>query len=85
VRKGTSLEQRADADQVVALAAGEVERDRPAAAVAAQVELGREAPARAAERLPAGRPSRPGGMGVGTDHGAVEHVDVPARVRRHGP
>jgi hypothetical protein len=33
--QGSSLEQRPDAEQVVALAAGEVERHRPAVTVAA--------------------------------------------------
>ena len=47
VRKAAALEQWPDADQVVALPAGQVERDWPAAAVAAQVELGREAVAAA--------------------------------------
>jgi Ca2+-binding RTX toxin-like protein len=83
--QGPSLEQRADAEQVVALAPGQVERDRTAAAVAAEMELGREAAARAAQRLFARRPPCPGRMSVGADDGAVEHVRVPARVRRHRP
>jgi hypothetical protein len=82
--QGALLEQRSNAEQVVALAAGQVERHRPPLGVGAQVQLGREAVARAAEGLLARRTPRPGGMGVGADHAAVEQVHVPARIRRHG-
>ena len=47
------------------------------------MQLGREAATRTAERLLARRPWRSGGMGMGADDAAVEHVRVPARIRRY--
>jgi len=78
------LEQQLDPEQVVAFAAGEVQRHRPALGVGAQVQLARKATARAPERLLAGGLPCPGSMGVGTDHAAVEQVYGPARLRCHG-
>src|SRR5512143_3053621 len=48
--QGACLEQRSNAEQVMALAAGQVERHRPAVDVGTKVELGREAAARVALR-----------------------------------
>src|SRR3954466_7324852 len=69
--QGAPLEQRPDADQVVTLPAGQVDRHGTAAGVAAEVELGREAAAGAAERLLAGPPPGACRMSVGADDGAV--------------